>query len=99
LKPYGKIFNQLAISNSGIILKENKITLPQTLIDVVIKKAHQGGHPGITSFKRRIRAHFYFPGLNEHIEKAVKAYRECTLFTSKNRKNKLNPQITEDYNA
>ena len=99
LKPYGKIFDQLTISDSGIILKDNKIILPVKLIDIVIRKAHQGGHPGITSLKRRIRAHFYLPRLNEHIEKAVKACRECSLFTSKNRKNKLHPQITEDYNA
>ena len=99
MKPYEKIFNQLTISDSGIILKDNKIILPKALIEVVIKKAHQGGHPGMTSLKRRIRAHFYFPGLNEHIEKAVKSCRECTMFTAKNRKNKLHPQITENYNA
>ena len=99
LKPYAKILEQLTISDSGIILKENKIILPTKLVDLVIRKAHQGGHPGITSMKRRIRAHFYLPGLNEYIEKAVKACRECTLFTSKNRKNKLHPQITEEYNA
>ena len=99
LKPYAKILEQMTISDSGIILKENKIILPSKLIQVVIKKAHQGGHPGMTSMKRRIRAHFYRPGLNEDIERAVKSCRECTLFTSKNRKSKLHPQITEQYNA
>ena len=49
--------------------------------------------------KRRIRAHFFFPNLNAHIEKAIKACKEWSLFTSKNRKNKLHPQITEKYNA
>ena len=53
----------------------------------------------MSSMKRRIRSHFYFPKMNDHIEKAVNACKECSLFTSKNRKNKLHPQITENHNA
>ena len=99
LTPFLKIFDQLSISDSGIILKKEKIILPRSLVETAIKKAHQGGHPGMTSMKRRLRTHFWFPGMDTHIETAVKQCKECTMFTTKNRKNKLHPHSLEEFNA
>ena len=99
LAPFSKIFDQLSISDSGIILKKEKIILPTSLVKTAIKKAHQGGHPGMTSMKRRLRAHFWFPGMDTCIETAIKQCKDCTMFTTKNRKNKLHPHRLEEYNA
>ena len=58
LKPYRKVFDQLAISDEELLLKEGKIILPPSLHGIALDKAHQGGHPGMNGLKRRIRSHF-----------------------------------------
>ena len=58
LKPYTKFVDKLMITQTGIVMKEERIILPPSLIEKALKKAHQGSHPGITNMKRRIRSHF-----------------------------------------
>ena len=99
LNPFAKIFNQLTISDSGLVMKEERIILPETLIQKAIEKAHQGGHPGMTSMKRRLRTHFWFPKMNERIEHAVNGCISCAMFTPKNRKNQLYPHDLQKHNA
>lgn len=99
LAPYSKVWDQLTISDSGLVLKGEKIVLPEELIDVAIKKAHQGGHPGMTSMKRRLRTHFWCPQLNSRVQDMVKNCNECAMFTPKNRKNLLHPHKLTEYNA
>lgn len=89
LIPFRKIFNQLTITDDGLILKDEKIVLPKSLQAIALKKAHQGSHPGMNNLKRRIRSHFWMPKLNEAVEKLVKACNECLLFGSKNTKEPL----------
>ena len=60
-----------------------KILLPNSMIKTAIQKAHQGGHPGMTTLKRRICTHFWYPKLNEEVQKVVKACVECAMFTPK----------------
>ena len=83
LKPYQKVFDKLTISDEGLILKEDRIVLPAKLHGDALTKAHQGSHPGINSLKRRLRAHFWFPSLNEEAERLVKNCNECLLFSPK----------------
>ena len=61
LSPFRKFFRELTISDEGLILKGAKIILPEKLWTVAFNKAHQGGHPGMNSLKRRLRNHFWFP--------------------------------------
>ena len=58
LDPYHKIFSELTLSDSSFILKGENIILPSSLRKMAIEKAHQGGHPGMSSLKRRIRTGF-----------------------------------------
>ena len=60
MKPFSKIQDETSISDSGLILKKDRKILPASLIVIAIKKAHQGGHPGLTKMKRRLRTHFWF---------------------------------------
>ena len=99
MAPYAKVFNQLSISDSGLILKEEKIILPSKLVNTAIKKAHKGSHPGMSSMKRRIRSHFWFPGLNAQIEETVRTCKQCSMFTNKTRRNKLHAHTLENTNA
>ena len=92
LKQFARVFDKLTITDAGLIMKDDKIIIPQTLIKTAIRKAHQGGHPGMTSMKRRLRSHFWHPDLNSSIEDAVRSCKHCLMFTNKFRKNKLSAQ-------
>ena len=87
------MFNQISISDSGILMKEDKMILPESLLKTALHKAHQGGHPGTQAMKRRIRSHFWFPKLDQQIEEMVNNCKNCRMFTSKYKKN---PLIAQD---
>ena len=70
-------------------MKGDKIVLPQSLHAEAIAKAHQGGHPGMSGMKRRIRSHFWFPGIDKLVEEAVSACQSCQLLTNKTTKEPL----------
>jgi len=88
--------DELTVSDAGLILKGEKIVLPESLWHKAMKKAHQGGHPGMSGLKRRIRMHFWFPKMDMLIEKKVQECTECQLFTKKTTKAITNPQRTPD---
>ena len=81
MKPFSKIQDEISISDSGQILKKDRIILPASLIAIAIKKAHQGCHPGLTKMKRRLRTHFWFPP-DGHEDQLL----GCQLFTTKTTK-------------
>ena len=99
LASYAKVWDQLTVLDTGLVMKGEKIVLPETMIKTAIEKAHQGGHPGMTTMKRRLRTHFWCPQLNERVEKVVKGCKQCAMFTPKNRKNPLQPHLLGEYNA
>ena len=83
LAPFKKIFAELTISDEELIMKGERIILPESLWDIALVKAHQGGHPGMNSLKRRLRSHFWFPKMNQKVEEKVASCKECQLFTNK----------------
>lgn len=99
LAPYSKVFEELVILETGLVMKAEKIVLPGSMVMTAIEKAHQGGHPGMTTMKRRLRTHFWFPNLNEKVQDMVRSCNECAMFTPKNRKNPLEPHKLTDFNA
>ena len=76
---YQKFMEQLTIADNDLIMKRNKIILPEALIERAMSKAHQGSHPGITAMKRRLRAHFYFPKLSSRITEYVNNCEKCMM--------------------
>ena len=94
LKPFKKIFDELTISDEELILKEGKIVLPPALYKTALKKAHQGGHPGMTGLKRRLRSHFWFPKMDDIIEAKVASCQQCAMFTNKTTREPLLPHAT-----
>ena len=64
LKVYQNIANELTIlSDKNIILRGNRIIIPQSLQQRMIKFAHTG-HLGMTKSKSILRDKIYFPGLD-----------------------------------
>jgi len=90
---------QLTITENGLIMKKNKIILPEALIERAMTKAHQGSHPGISSMKRRLRAHFYFPRLSSRITEYVNNCEKCMMFTPKTTLTKMKAHELEEYQA
>ena len=91
LSPYRKVIDQITISDEGLLMKDEKIILPDALCHLAIKKAHQGAHPGMNGMKRRLRTHFWFPKMDKVIENFVNNCENCQIFTNKRTKEPLTP--------
>ena len=98
LRPYRLVINDLTISDTGLILKDERIVLPKSLWKLAVEKAHQGGHPGMTNMKRRLRTHFWIPKMNELVEKKVQTCPSCQVFSPKTTKEPISPQVTPQTN-
>ena len=48
---YSKVFDELTISDGGLIMQGEWVVLPTSLIDSAVERAHQGVHPGESNFK------------------------------------------------
>ena len=83
LAKYRKVFEQITTSDEGLVLRGDKIIIPSRLITTALEKAHQGGHPGMSCMKRRMRAHFWFPDMDKITEQYVKGCKDCEIFTNK----------------
>ena len=97
LAPFRKIFGELTISDEELIMKGERIILPESLWDIALVKAHQGGHPGMNSLKRRLRSHFWFPKMNQKVEEKVASCKECQLFTNKTTREPIHSHRTPDH--
>ena len=89
-----KVWGDLTVSDAGLVLKGEKIVLPESLWQLAVDKAHQGGHPGMSRMKARIRNHFWIPGLNSLVEKKLRGCEACQAFTPKNTKEPIAPVPT-----
>ena len=96
LKQFRNFFSELAISDKELVLKGDKIVLPDSLCKVALEKAHQGGHPGMNGLKRRLRSHFWFPRMDKMIEAKVAGCKHCVMFTNKRTHEPLRPHDTSD---
>ncbi len=89
---YHRILNEITLSDEGLLMRGEKIILPESLINKALKKAHQGSHPGMSGMKRRLRSHFWFPKMDKHIEDFSIKYADCTIFTNKKTHGEIHPQ-------
>ena len=42
---YSKVFDELTISDGGLIMQREWVVLPTSLINSAVERAHQEGHP------------------------------------------------------
>ena len=97
LSGYRKVLDELTRSDDGLLLKGEKIILPASLVKRALQKAHQGGHPGMSCMKRRLRSHFWFPKMDKQVEEYVSQCKDCTIFTNKTTQNPLQPHTTKQH--
>ena len=76
---------------NGILLKYNKIILPESLNNQTIRLAHSGGHPGCNKLKRRIQSHFYIKGLDSKVTEFVSECSDCQRSIQKTMKQPIQP--------
>ena len=79
LKPFAQIFSELSIGADEIIYKGEQFVLPTSLHDEIITHAHASSHAGQSAMKRRIRAHLWFPGLENAVRMRIESCHRCQV--------------------
>ena len=79
---YEKIKDELC-SLSNLILRGNRIIIPEALPEKVVDIAHKG-HRGMVKIKALIREKVWFPKINRMIEEKIKSCLPCQATTPKN---------------
>ena len=83
LRKFEGIINELMVTPSGILLKGERIVLPQALQKKAIQLAHKGSHPGQAAMERRLRSHFFFHDMRTKVVDFLKTCIACPAFSSK----------------
>ena len=83
LAPFKKVLHEMSVMANGLIFKGDRIILPESLQSKMLTLAHLGAHPGQGGLERRLRSHFYFPGLNNLVQQFVEKCHECQMFSRK----------------
>ena len=86
LRKFQQIMKELCLTGNGILLKGDRIILPEKLQMKAIDLAHKCIHPGQSGLARRIRQHFFFHDMNGKIKQYVKECQSCSIFTDKKTK-------------
>ncbi len=97
LKEFNNVFNELTISNDGIILRLHQIVIPHSLRQTMIDIAHEG-HLGIVKTKRLMRVKVWFPHLDSMVERKITgciACQACTPSNSSNMVPSTSPPVPE----
>ena len=69
--------NEISVTEDGILLKEHRIIVPQSLRDRVIQLAHQG----MTKTKSLLRTKVWFPQMDNKTEQMIKECIPCQATT------------------
>ena len=80
---FNKIMSELTVTGNGIILKGDRIVLPESLQDLSIELAHRGNHPGQCGITRRLRSHFFFHDMDAKVSKLTSSCLPCNSHTDK----------------
>jgi transposase InsO family protein len=78
--PYRLVRDELTVTNDGLLLRDNRILIPASLQNHVVKIAH-GGHLGVVKTKQLLRQHVWFSGLEGLVDRAVRSCQECLANT------------------
>ena len=83
VRKFNKIISELTLTGNGIILKGDRIVLPQSLQDTAVQLAHRGSHPGQCGLARRLRSHFFFHDMDSKISNLTTNCLPCNTHSSK----------------
>jgi len=82
ISKFEPLLSGLTITGNGVLLKGDRIFLPESLQEEAIKLAHRGSHPGQSGIERRLRFHFFFHNMYNKVRSFEKC-KECSLFVDK----------------
>ena len=88
--PYKSIFQELSIDDSGIILRGERIVVPEALRSRIVRMAHEG-HQGIVKTKQLVRSTMWFPGIDKAVEEAVAYCNPCQAATDTKKREPMKP--------
>jgi hypothetical protein len=86
IRKFKPILPELTLTGNGILLKEDRIVLPEALQMKAIELAHRGAHPGRSGMERRLRYHFFFHNMFKKVEQFVNACEGCSRYVDKKTK-------------
>ena len=89
LRAYSRIKGELSVFE-GVILRGNRIVVPQSLRKQILKLAHET-HQGIVKTKQFLRARFFWPGVDQDVETLIKDCSACVVNQPLNRYTPLQP--------
>lgn len=76
-KEYKPFSSELCVV-ANLLLRGDRLIIPEKLRDRVIEVAHES-HPGMVTMKRRLRQKVWWPKLDKQVESYVKKCKACTL--------------------
>ena len=80
---YKKIKEELSVNfEEGVVLRERRIVIPETLHKRAIQLAHEG-HQGLTKTKALVREKIWFPGIDKMVEDLIGFCLPCQVATPK----------------
>ena len=82
-KDYNGVFKDLSVTGGGLILKGNRIFIPTSLRDQILKLAHEG-HQGTTKTINLLRNRVWFPRIDKLVCEYLKNCPECAMNLKKN---------------
>ena len=85
---YKNIRNELSVSNQGILLRDTRIIIPESLRAKAAQLAHEG-HQGLVKTKKLLRERIWFPGIDKSVEDLIENCSICQLNNNGNRSEKL----------
>jgi len=83
LRKFEPILTEITISGNNILLKSERIILPEKLHNLALQLAHKGSHPGQSQMERRLRALFFFHNMQSKVKEFVNSCKSCKAFTDK----------------
>ena len=81
-RPYRLMWQKLSVCD-GLLLRGNRIVVPQALRSKVLDLAHEG-HQGIVRTKQKLRSSVWWPGLDTDAERLVRSCHACQLVSAGN---------------
>jgi len=85
------IFSELTLLDGELILKGEKILLPENLQDEAINLSHMASHQGQRQIKQCLCYHFWFPRMDHIIAQHVEQCIQCQQYTQSQQKAPLTP--------
>ena len=91
VQKFNPVLSQMTVTGNGILLKDDRIVLPEALQRTAIQLAHKGSHPGRSGIERRLRFHFFFHDMFAKVQEFVLSCSDCASFVEKKTKEPIQP--------